>query len=156
MITVERTDFVSVPVTDRERSKRFYGETLGLPLVSGGDAWPEYQLGENVSLYLIDPTNIGQAFTGAALLAHRAAGAGRGGGARGARERRRRVRGRDLRHRRLPHGLLPRSRRERADAAPELCAGMRAELLERYQAIPLPTKSDEHWRFTDLAGFDPD
>ena len=33
---------------------------------------------------------------------------------------------------------------------------MRAELLERYQAIPLPTKSDEHWRFTDLAGFDPD
>ena len=32
----------------------------------------------------------------------------------------------------------------------------RAELLESYQAIPLPTKSDEHWRFTDLAGFDPD
>ena len=63
MITVERTDFVSVPVTDMERSKRFYGETLGLPLVSGDDAWPEYQLGENVSLYLIDPTNIGQAFT---------------------------------------------------------------------------------------------
>ena len=33
---------------------------------------------------------------------------------------------------------------------------MRAELLEAYQAIPLPTKSEEHWRFTDLAGFDPD
>ena len=33
---------------------------------------------------------------------------------------------------------------------------MRADLLERYQALPLPTKSDEHWRFTDLAGFDPD
>jgi Fe-S cluster assembly protein SufD len=33
---------------------------------------------------------------------------------------------------------------------------MRADLLERYRAIPLPTKSDEHWRFTDLAGFDPD
>jgi len=63
VITVERTDFVSVPVTDMERSKRFYGETLGLPLVSGDDAWPEYQLGENVSLYLIDPTNVGQAFT---------------------------------------------------------------------------------------------
>ena len=63
MITVERTDFISVPITDRERSKRFYGETLGLALISGGDAWPEYQLGENVSLYLIDPTNIGQAFT---------------------------------------------------------------------------------------------
>ena len=63
MITVERTDFISVPVTDMARSKQFYGETLGLPLVSGDDAWPEYQLGENVSLYLIDPTNIGQAFT---------------------------------------------------------------------------------------------
>ena len=63
MITVERTDFVSVPVTDMARSKQFYGETLGLPLSSGDDAWPEYQLGENVSLYLIDPTNIGQTFT---------------------------------------------------------------------------------------------
>ena len=32
----------------------------------------------------------------------------------------------------------------------------RAELLERYQALPLPTTRDEHWRFTDLAGFDPE
>ncbi len=63
MIQVERTDFVSVPVQDIARAKQFYGETLGLPLVSGDDAWPEFQLGENVSLYLIDPTNIGQAFT---------------------------------------------------------------------------------------------
>ena len=60
---VERTDFVSVPVQDLDRAKRFYSETLGLPLVSGDDAWPEYQLGENVSLYLIDPTNVGQTFT---------------------------------------------------------------------------------------------
>ena len=30
-----------------------------------------------------------------------------------------------------------------------------AEALERYQALPLPTKSDEAWRFTDLKGFDP-
>lgn len=63
MIVVERTDFVSVPVQDIARAKQFYGETLGLPLRSGDDAWPEFQLGENVSLYLIDPTNIGQAFT---------------------------------------------------------------------------------------------
>jgi len=64
LITVERTDFVSVPVTDMERARRFYGETLGLPSVGDGDgAWPEYQLGENVSLYLIDPANIGQQFT---------------------------------------------------------------------------------------------
>ena len=32
----------------------------------------------------------------------------------------------------------------------------RADLLERYQALPLPSTADEHWRFTDLRGFDPD
>ena len=59
---VERTDFVSVPVTDVERATMFYRDTLGLQQVSEG-GWPEFQLGENVSLYLIDPTNIGQEFT---------------------------------------------------------------------------------------------
>jgi predicted enzyme related to lactoylglutathione lyase len=62
-IVVERVDFISLPVTDMGRAKRFYGETLGLPLIPGDGAWPEYQLGENVSLYLVDPTNIGQEFT---------------------------------------------------------------------------------------------
>ena len=62
MITVERTDFVSVPVTDMERATSFYRDTLGLEQVST-QGFPEFQLGENVSLYLIDPTNIGQAFT---------------------------------------------------------------------------------------------
>jgi Fe-S cluster assembly protein SufD len=32
----------------------------------------------------------------------------------------------------------------------------RAELLERYRALPMPTTADEAWRFTDLAQFDPD
>jgi Fe-S cluster assembly protein SufD len=32
----------------------------------------------------------------------------------------------------------------------------RPELLERYRALPLPSTSDEHWRFTNLRGFDPD
>jgi Fe-S cluster assembly protein SufD len=32
----------------------------------------------------------------------------------------------------------------------------RPELLERYRALPMPTTKDEAWRFTDLAGFDPD
>ncbi len=62
---VERTDFISVPVTDMERSKQFYGETLGLELVVHGEdqGFPEYQLGENVSLYLLDMKNIGSEFT---------------------------------------------------------------------------------------------
>ena len=61
---VERTDFVSVPVADMGRARRFYAETLALPPVGDPDgAWPEFQLGENVSLYLIDPTNVGETFT---------------------------------------------------------------------------------------------
>jgi catechol 2,3-dioxygenase-like lactoylglutathione lyase family enzyme len=60
---VERTDFVSVPVTDLERSTRFYADTLGFPQIGHGD-WPEFQLGENVSLYLIDPSNVGREFSG--------------------------------------------------------------------------------------------
>ncbi|MGL6279725.1 MAG: VOC family protein [Gaiella sp.] len=63
-ISVERVDFVSVPVSDLERSRRFYGETLGLPEIPGQSAWPEFQLGENLSLYLVDPANIGQEFRG--------------------------------------------------------------------------------------------
>ncbi|HET9461809.1 MAG TPA: Fe-S cluster assembly protein SufD [Gaiellaceae bacterium] len=34
--------------------------------------------------------------------------------------------------------------------------GVRSEALERYSKLPLPTTKDEHWRFTDLKGFDPD
>jgi catechol 2,3-dioxygenase-like lactoylglutathione lyase family enzyme len=63
VIEVERTDFVSVPVTDLERSARFYEETLGLTRVPGQGAWPEFQLGQ-VSLYLIDPKNLGREFEG--------------------------------------------------------------------------------------------
>jgi catechol 2,3-dioxygenase-like lactoylglutathione lyase family enzyme len=62
-VQVERTDFISVPVTNLERSTAFYRDTLGLEQI-GRDQWPEFQLGENVSLYLLDPTNIGQEFKG--------------------------------------------------------------------------------------------
>jgi len=61
-VIVERVDFVSVPVTDLERSTAFYRDTLGLEQIGEG-MWPEFQLGENVSLYLLDPTNIEQSFT---------------------------------------------------------------------------------------------
>ena len=64
-MNVERTDFISVPVTDMQRSTAFYAETLGLPwLNEGSEQWPEFQLGENVSLYLMDPRNIGGEFSG--------------------------------------------------------------------------------------------
>ena len=60
---VERTDFIALPVTDLERAKRFYGETLGLPEVEHPEqGFPEYQLGENVSLYLLQMEKIGGAF----------------------------------------------------------------------------------------------
>jgi catechol 2,3-dioxygenase-like lactoylglutathione lyase family enzyme len=62
-LIVERTDFISVPVTNLERSTEWYRVTLGLEQIGEG-AWPEFQLGENVSLYLLDPTNIGQEFQG--------------------------------------------------------------------------------------------
>ena len=59
---VERTDFISVPVTDMERATAFYRDTLGLEQVSEG-GFPEFQLGENVSVYLLSMEAIGQQFS---------------------------------------------------------------------------------------------
>ena len=79
---VERTDFISVPVTDMERSKQFYGETLGLDRSAPEDqGFPEYQLGENVSLYLLDMKSVGSRVHGAAHGVDRAPRARRRGGA---------------------------------------------------------------------------
>jgi catechol 2,3-dioxygenase-like lactoylglutathione lyase family enzyme len=59
---VERTDFISVPVTDMERATSFYRDTLGLEQISER-GFPEFQLGENVSVYLLQMENIGSTFT---------------------------------------------------------------------------------------------
>jgi Fe-S cluster assembly protein SufD len=32
----------------------------------------------------------------------------------------------------------------------------KAEALEAYRSLPIPDTTEEHWRFTDLKGFDPD
>ena len=32
----------------------------------------------------------------------------------------------------------------------------RTQALERYRSLPVPDTTEEHWRFTDLRGFDPD
>jgi predicted enzyme related to lactoylglutathione lyase len=61
VIDVERTDFVSVPVRDMERAKAFYRDTLGMRSPNWDDGWPEIETG-NVSLYLVDPTRMGQEF----------------------------------------------------------------------------------------------
>ena len=59
---VERTDFVSVPVTDIERSTRFYEETLGLRRGDSPGSFPEFETG-NVSLYLVNMAATGSEFT---------------------------------------------------------------------------------------------
>jgi catechol 2,3-dioxygenase-like lactoylglutathione lyase family enzyme len=61
-VNVEHTDFVSVPVRDLERSTAWYRDTLGLPQTGEG-GFPEFKLGDNVFLYLIDPTSLGGEFT---------------------------------------------------------------------------------------------
>jgi catechol 2,3-dioxygenase-like lactoylglutathione lyase family enzyme len=60
-LIVEHVDYIAVPVTDMERSKQFYGETLGLPQTGDG-GFPEYQLGDNAFLYLLSLEAIGSAF----------------------------------------------------------------------------------------------
>lgn len=60
-MNVEHVDFVSVPVTDLERSTAWYRDTLGLPQTGEG-GFPEFKLGDNVFLYLIDPKSIGGEF----------------------------------------------------------------------------------------------
>jgi len=57
-MNVEHVDFISVPVRDLERSTAWYRDTLGLPQTGKG-GFPEFKLGDNVFLYLIDPKSIG-------------------------------------------------------------------------------------------------
>jgi predicted enzyme related to lactoylglutathione lyase len=62
LIEVERTDFVSVPVEDIERAKRFYRDTLGMHSPDWDSAWPEIET-DNVSLYLVEPNKVGGTFS---------------------------------------------------------------------------------------------
>jgi catechol 2,3-dioxygenase-like lactoylglutathione lyase family enzyme len=60
-MNVEHVDFISVPVSDMERSIAWYRDTLGLPQTGDG-GFPEFGLGDNVFLYLLDPKSIGGEF----------------------------------------------------------------------------------------------
>jgi catechol 2,3-dioxygenase-like lactoylglutathione lyase family enzyme len=59
-LDVERVDFVSVPVRDVERARRFYGDVLGLP--AGGPAADEFEAA-NVTLALWAPEADGERFS---------------------------------------------------------------------------------------------
>jgi catechol 2,3-dioxygenase-like lactoylglutathione lyase family enzyme len=61
-LIVERTDFVSVPVTNVKRATGFYRDTLGLEQISK-HGFPEFQLGENISLYLVNLEALGSKFS---------------------------------------------------------------------------------------------
>ena len=81
LIGAERTDFIGVPVTDRERAVEFYGETLGLkrnPLAH--EEWPEFETG-NVTILLNTPEQTGVPFSPSnTAIALRVPDVGRGDG----------------------------------------------------------------------------
>jgi catechol 2,3-dioxygenase-like lactoylglutathione lyase family enzyme len=62
-LIVEHVDFISVPVTDMERSTAWYRDTLGLPQTGDG-GFPEFKLGDNAFLYLLSMEAIGSSFKG--------------------------------------------------------------------------------------------
>ncbi len=62
MIDAQRVDFVAVPVRDKERAIRFYGETLGLTKNRNTpETWHEFELG-NLTLAIVSPEEIGVPF----------------------------------------------------------------------------------------------
>jgi len=62
LIDAQRVDFVAIPTRDRDRTAKFYGETLGLELnpLTGG-SWPEFETG-NVTLAVVVPEEVGKEF----------------------------------------------------------------------------------------------
>jgi catechol 2,3-dioxygenase-like lactoylglutathione lyase family enzyme len=58
---VEKVDFVSVLTQDIPRAKKFYGETLGLPIETEGENDMEFRLGQ-VTLDVFNPASMGQPF----------------------------------------------------------------------------------------------
>jgi catechol 2,3-dioxygenase-like lactoylglutathione lyase family enzyme len=62
-VDVERTDFVGVPVTDRNRAIEFYGGTLGLKRNElAHPEWPEFETG-NLTILLNTPEQTGVPFS---------------------------------------------------------------------------------------------
>ena len=108
---IERTDFMSVPVQDMGRAKRFYSETWGSTRRTSRTAGPSSRPGTS-RLYLVDPTRFGQEFR-PNDRAYRTSGSRRRRDSCGAGSQRSRVLRRDPGHRCLPHGVLPGHRGQR-------------------------------------------
>jgi predicted enzyme related to lactoylglutathione lyase len=71
VIEAKRVDFLLVPVQDRDRAERFYGEVLGLQRSpESGERWVEYET-ENLTLALVDPQMFGREFSPLVALALR-------------------------------------------------------------------------------------
>jgi catechol 2,3-dioxygenase-like lactoylglutathione lyase family enzyme len=62
VLEIQGVDYIRIPATDIDESRRFYGEILGLPAgpTDAGD-WVEYQAG-NVTLAVMTPDTHGDAF----------------------------------------------------------------------------------------------
>jgi catechol 2,3-dioxygenase-like lactoylglutathione lyase family enzyme len=58
---VEQVDFVSVLTQDIPRARKFYAETLGLPIETEGENDMEFTLGQ-VTLDVFNPASAGQEF----------------------------------------------------------------------------------------------
>ena len=154
-LIVERVDFISVPVTDMERAKKFYGETLGLEMSRrpGLSRVPARREREHVPPR---PDEDRPRVHGAAHRVDRAPCPGRRGGPARARSEGRRVRGEtlDTASATWPSSMTRTATRSCSTGATHRMN--RAEALERYEALPVPDKTQEPWMFTDLKGFDPD
>ena len=61
MIKVEHVDFIGVPTQDVERAKRFYGDTLGLPLETETPGGAEFRAGQ-VTIGIWNPASMGMEF----------------------------------------------------------------------------------------------
>ena len=61
MIEVEHVDFISIPTRDVERARRFYGETIGLPLERDTPVGAEFRAGQ-VTLGIWQPEAQGMPF----------------------------------------------------------------------------------------------
>jgi predicted enzyme related to lactoylglutathione lyase len=63
VIGVERVDFVAIPTRDKERSAKFYGETLGIARnPRGHESFPEFET-DNVTLAIFAPEAMGMEFS---------------------------------------------------------------------------------------------